>query len=86
MCSRLSLLKICYMFSLIGLVNKVFKEEPASSRPDVMGDDVKSLYTHLRDTPMKPQKDKIIKHMIKCHAIWNKLPVLCGSWTREVVG
>lgn len=39
------------MFSLIGLVTKVFKEEPASSRPDVMGDDVKSLYIHLRAHP-----------------------------------
>lgn len=31
------------MFSLIGLVTKVFKEQPASSRPDVKGDAVKHL-------------------------------------------
>lgn len=77
------------MFSLIGLVTKVFKEQPASSRPDVMGDAVKQLVyplkRHTHET-MKPQKDKIIKHMIMCQAMWNRLPVLCGSLTREVAG
>lgn len=48
------------MFRLIGLVTKVFKEQSASSRLDVMEDTVKQPYTHLWGTAMKPQKDKII--------------------------